>query len=175
MGSSPLFSTKTKRVIHRMALFVLRIDNGRGLEGRALENSPVGCFPAPLLRPQAGEPPLLHQWGNGKAIPPSSFLADFASAFFALRAKNENVALPQLRPKKGGGEQRIQFEPPLFCQKTKDHSQGRAQLAEKSQNICLTCVKFDLQKTNNKPRQTSNLQSVGIRYILIDKLAFVEL
>ena len=32
-----------------------------GLEGRVLENSPVDCFPAPPLRPQAGKSLHPHQ------------------------------------------------------------------------------------------------------------------
>jgi hypothetical protein len=31
-----------------------------GLEGRVLENTPVGCFPAPPRRPQAGKSRFPH-------------------------------------------------------------------------------------------------------------------
>ena len=34
---------------------------GEGLEGRESESAPVEHFPAPPLRPQAGEPLMVHQ------------------------------------------------------------------------------------------------------------------
>ena len=56
VGSSPFIRTTNKGRPSGL-LFVCE-DKKKGVEGRVLENSPVDCFPAPPLRPQAGKPTI---------------------------------------------------------------------------------------------------------------------